>query len=84
MSVYTYNIPAGTFQKGTNTIIISVASGQSGEGFLSPNFVRWLLPLRCLPLPRANQKRCSTRLSFTTEDVASWHVDNLARCNSFG
>ncbi|KAH9477958.1 putative rhamnogalacturonate lyase A [Psilocybe cubensis] len=32
--MYTYNIPSGTLVSGTNTIVVSVASGSSGDGFL--------------------------------------------------
>ncbi|KAJ5834210.1 Glycoside hydrolase-type carbohydrate-binding [Penicillium robsamsonii] len=37
--VYDISIPAGTIVAGTNTITISVASGSSGETYLSPNFI---------------------------------------------
>ncbi|EAW13419.1 putative rhamnogalacturonase B [Aspergillus clavatus NRRL 1] len=37
--VYDVAIPAGTIVAGVNTITISVVSGNSGEKFLSPNFV---------------------------------------------
>ncbi|KAL0578888.1 hypothetical protein V5O48_003121 [Marasmius crinis-equi] len=37
--MYTYNIPSGTLVAGSNTITISVASGSSGDTFLSPNIV---------------------------------------------
>ncbi|KAJ7212257.1 Rhamnogalacturonase B, N-terminal-domain-containing protein [Mycena pura] len=37
--VYDYAIPAGTLTTGLNTITINVASGSSGDGFLSPNYV---------------------------------------------
>ncbi|MGN6367724.1 MAG: rhamnogalacturonan lyase B N-terminal domain-containing protein [Phycisphaerae bacterium] len=37
--LYTYDIPAGKLVAGANTIDISVASGSSGAGFLSPNIV---------------------------------------------
>ena len=37
--LYTYNIPSGKLVAGSNTIDISVASGSSGTGFLSPNIV---------------------------------------------
>ncbi|BCS19878.1 uncharacterized protein APUU_20310S [Aspergillus puulaauensis] len=39
MSIYTYTIPAGTLLAGKNTLKITVASGSSGDKFLSPNFV---------------------------------------------
>ncbi|KAM0216897.1 hypothetical protein ACHAQD_007616 [Fusarium lateritium] len=39
MSVYTWAIPDGTLVQGTNTITISVSSGSSGDGFLSPSFI---------------------------------------------
>ncbi|KAJ4412041.1 hypothetical protein N0V82_008885 [Gnomoniopsis sp. IMI 355080] len=35
--VYTCTIPAGTLVAGTNTITIGIASGSSGDAFLSPN-----------------------------------------------
>ncbi|CAE6455754.1 unnamed protein product [Rhizoctonia solani] len=37
--LYEYAIPAGTLVTGANTITITVASGSSGEKFLSPNIV---------------------------------------------
>ncbi|KAJ5131089.1 Glycoside hydrolase-type carbohydrate-binding [Penicillium bovifimosum] len=37
--VYDVSIPAGTIVAGTNTITISVASGSSGDAYLSPNFI---------------------------------------------
>ncbi|KAK2767786.1 hypothetical protein FQN54_003945 [Arachnomyces sp. PD_36] len=37
--VYDYDIAEGTLVEGTNTITISVASGSSGDTFLSPNFI---------------------------------------------
>ncbi|KAJ5691939.1 hypothetical protein N7462_001362 [Penicillium macrosclerotiorum] len=37
--VYDVSIPAGTIVAGKNTITISVASGSSGDEFLSPNFI---------------------------------------------
>ena len=37
--IYDMNIPPGTLVAGANTITISVLSGSSGIGFLSPNFV---------------------------------------------
>ncbi|KAJ5040183.1 hypothetical protein NUH16_009985 [Penicillium rubens] len=37
--VYDVSIPAGTIVAGSNTITISVASGSSGDKFLSPNFI---------------------------------------------
>ncbi|KAI0308488.1 galactose-binding domain-like protein [Amylostereum chailletii] len=37
--VYDVAIPAGTLVAGSNTITINVASGSSGDAFLSPNFV---------------------------------------------
>ncbi|CAE6412086.1 unnamed protein product [Rhizoctonia solani] len=37
--LYEYAIPAGTLVAGSNTITITVASGSSGEKFLSPNIV---------------------------------------------
>lgn len=37
--LYTYNIPAGKLVAGANTIDITVASGSSGTGWLSPNIV---------------------------------------------
>ncbi|KAJ7273095.1 polysaccharide lyase family 4 protein [Mycena rebaudengoi] len=37
--LYTYAIPSGTLVAGTNTITISVASGSSGDLYLSPNVV---------------------------------------------
>lgn len=36
---FTVDIPASAFVAGTNTIAISVASGSSGTGFLSPSIV---------------------------------------------
>ncbi|QRV85989.1 rhamnogalacturonate lyase [Ceratobasidium sp. AG-Ba] len=38
-TVYTVSIPSGVLLQGTNTILINVISGSSGEGFLSPNFI---------------------------------------------
>ncbi|MFI5936458.1 rhamnogalacturonan lyase B N-terminal domain-containing protein [Actinoplanes sp. NPDC051494] len=38
-ATYTFTIPAAALKAGTNTMSISVLSGSSGEGFLSPNFV---------------------------------------------
>lgn len=40
--VYVCTIPAGTLVAGTNTITISIASGSSGDTFLSPNVVSFL------------------------------------------
>ena len=37
--IYDYKIPVGTLVSGSNTIIISVASGSSGDRFLQPNFI---------------------------------------------
>ena len=37
--MYDVDIPEGTIVEGDNTITISVVSGNSGEEFLSPNFV---------------------------------------------
>lgn len=37
--VYDVAIPAGTLVAGSNTITIEVISGNSGDGFLSPNFI---------------------------------------------
>jgi rhamnogalacturonan endolyase len=36
---YTFTIPAKALKAGTNTLSISVLSGSSGDGFLSPNFI---------------------------------------------
>ena len=36
---YTFTIPAKALKTGTNTLSISVLSGSSGDGFLSPNFI---------------------------------------------
>ncbi|KAF6757782.1 rhamnogalacturonase B, partial [Ephemerocybe angulata] len=36
---YTVNIPSGTLVAGSNTLVINVLSGSSGDNFLSPNFV---------------------------------------------
>ncbi len=36
---YTFAIPASALHTGTNSLTISVISGSSGTGFLSPNFV---------------------------------------------
>ncbi|GIZ37924.1 hypothetical protein CKM354_000135300 [Cercospora kikuchii] len=44
---YEFEIPDGTLTSGNNTIEISVASGSSGEEFLSPNFI-----LDCIELYR--------------------------------
>lgn len=50
--VYNCTIPAGTLVAGTNTITISVASGSSGDTYLSPNIVSFffffLLSLRII------------------------------------
>ncbi|KAG9218287.1 hypothetical protein CCMSSC00406_0009901 [Pleurotus cornucopiae] len=37
--MYTVNIPSGTLVSGTNTLVINVISGSSGDRFLSPNIV---------------------------------------------
>ncbi|KAF5336323.1 hypothetical protein D9611_006470 [Ephemerocybe angulata] len=37
--LYTVNIPSGTLVAGSNTLVINVLSGSSGDNFLSPNFV---------------------------------------------
>ena len=37
--IYEFSIPIGTLVSGLNSITIAVASGSSGDGFLSPNFV---------------------------------------------
>lgn len=37
--IYDVAVPAGTLIKGSNTITINVISGNSGDDFLSPNFV---------------------------------------------
>ncbi|KAJ6514627.1 polysaccharide lyase family 4 protein [Mycena vulgaris] len=37
--LYTYAIPSGALVAGSNTITISVASGSSGDTFLSPNLI---------------------------------------------
>jgi rhamnogalacturonan endolyase len=37
--VYDVSIPAGTLRAGSNTITITVASGSSGDAFLSPNII---------------------------------------------
>ena len=37
--VYDFAIPSGGLVSGSNTVTLSVASGSSGETFLSPNFV---------------------------------------------
>ncbi|KAJ5362093.1 hypothetical protein N7541_002937 [Penicillium brevicompactum] len=37
--VYDVSLPAGTIVAGSNTITITVASGSSGDTYLSPNFV---------------------------------------------
>ncbi|KAJ8701387.1 hypothetical protein PTI98_000179 [Pleurotus ostreatus] len=37
--MYTVNIPSGTLVSGTNTLVINVISGSSGDQFLSPNVV---------------------------------------------
>jgi rhamnogalacturonan endolyase len=37
--IYTFTIPASALQVGSNAAAISVVSGSSGTGFLSPNFV---------------------------------------------
>ncbi|KXT02183.1 hypothetical protein AC578_5960 [Pseudocercospora eumusae] len=44
---YEFNIPAGTLVSGSNTLVISVISGSSGDGYLSPNFI-----LDCIELYR--------------------------------
>ncbi|RDX44291.1 hypothetical protein OH76DRAFT_1359848 [Lentinus brumalis] len=36
---YTYAVPAGTLVAGSNTLTVYVASGSSGDAYLSPNFV---------------------------------------------
>ena len=36
---YTFAIPASALRTGTNSLTVSVISGSSGTGFLSPNFV---------------------------------------------
>ncbi|KAF9447821.1 polysaccharide lyase family 4 protein [Macrolepiota fuliginosa MF-IS2] len=38
-NLYTISIPSGTLVSGTNTIVINVISGSSGDNFLSPNVV---------------------------------------------
>ena len=38
-ATYTFTIPARALKAGTNTLSISVLSGSSGDGFLSPNFI---------------------------------------------
>jgi rhamnogalacturonan endolyase len=35
----TFTVPASALQAGDNTLSISVLSGSSGDGFLSPNFI---------------------------------------------
>lgn len=37
--VYDCSLPSGTLKSGTNTVSISIASGSSGDDFLSPNVV---------------------------------------------
>ncbi|KAF4547948.1 Rhamnogalacturonate lyase A [Elsinoe fawcettii] len=37
--IYDVSIPSGTLVAGTNTIVINVISGSSGDTFLSPNFI---------------------------------------------
>lgn len=41
--VYNCTIPAGTLVAGTNTITVGVASGSSGDTYLSPNVVSCFL-----------------------------------------
>ncbi|KAI0801488.1 polysaccharide lyase family 4 protein [Fomes fomentarius] len=36
---YTYAVPSGTLTTGSNTLTINVASGSSGDAYLSPNVV---------------------------------------------
>jgi rhamnogalacturonan endolyase len=36
--LYTFSIPASALRTGTNTVSVSVISGSSGDGFLSPSF----------------------------------------------
>ncbi|WP_377882407.1 rhamnogalacturonan lyase B N-terminal domain-containing protein [Actinoplanes nipponensis] len=38
-TTYTFAIPAGALRTGTNTLSLSVLSGSSGDGFLSPDFI---------------------------------------------
>jgi rhamnogalacturonan endolyase len=40
---YESKIPGGTLVSGKNTVKVDVASGSSGDKFLSPNFVRFVL-----------------------------------------
>jgi rhamnogalacturonan endolyase len=37
-ATYTFEVPASAFHSGTNTMILSVASGSGGSGFLSPGY----------------------------------------------
>jgi rhamnogalacturonan endolyase len=37
-ALYTYNVPASAFVAGTNTMTITVISGSSGSGYLSPGY----------------------------------------------
>lgn len=40
--VYDCSIPSGNLKSGTNTVTISIASGSSGDTYLSPNVVSYL------------------------------------------
>ena len=37
--VYDFKIPAGQLKTGSNTVVLGVASGSSGDGFLGPNVI---------------------------------------------
>lgn len=66
--VYDVAIPAGTLVKGSNTITISVVSGNTGDDFLSPNFVSIpSLPKIRLRLSCADVDRFLMRLSCSNE-----------------
>jgi rhamnogalacturonan endolyase len=43
--VYDFALAAGVLVSGANTLAISCISGSTGDDFLEPNFVSFLLPL---------------------------------------
>lgn len=70
--VYTCTIPAGTLKAGTNTITISIASGSSGDAFLSPSVVSLSIAFseiigENVTEPRLIMNRSSMLLSYTTK-----------------
>lgn len=69
--VYTWTVPASAFVAGTNTLTIGVASGTSGDLFLSPNIIVDALELQAPAGTQPTSAITSTTASKTTTLVTT-------------